>query len=110
MKGQNVKKSEVSESGQILIGIMQDVGYGRIMNLKISGGNIFLTEDSIWERDVRFGRNEDKLQYPGNRDYELKKQIADFFRYISDVDEGEISRLEIQAGLPCLMRERRKIA
>jgi len=110
MKGQDVKKSEVSEGAQTLIGIMQNVGYGRIMNLKISGGDIFLTEDSIWERDVRFGKTEDKHDYPGNRDYELKKQLSDFFRYISGIDEGEISRLEIQAGLPSLMRERRKIA
>lgn len=105
-----MRKSEISESGRKLIAVMQEVNYGRLMNVKVFDGELVFTPDSVVERDVRFGKNPEDSGYKIEKDYELKKPLADFFRHLAEIHDGEISNLEIQAGLPCLMRERRKIA
>lgn len=102
--------SEISKEGQKLIKVIKKVNYGRIMNLKIRDGNVLFTADTIWERDVRFDKSEAKTNCVPDKDYEIKKPLADFFRYLSKISDGEISKLEIQAGIPCLMRERRILA
>jgi hypothetical protein len=82
---------------------MQRLGFGRFEFLRIENGELVLNPWPTTVRGVRFGST-----YPARlkvlpTEFELKKQVAEFFAYVRALDAGEILTLEVQHGLPFSM-------
>lgn len=92
-------------SERLFAATLSSLGYGRVERIRISGGEIVLTPPPVTTRCVKFGS--DRLQVeklPSH--FELKKQLAEFFEYIRQIEEGEIRLLDVRAGLPFAMELR----
>jgi hypothetical protein len=81
---------------------MQAVGFGRFEYVQIRKGQIVLDPWPAAVRDIKFG-GETPGERPAHLEYQLKRQVAEFFEYTRDVDAGEIRTLEIRHGLPFSM-------
>jgi len=83
---------------------LQQIGYGRLEFLRIQRGELVLDPWPTTVRHVKFGNTRcvEGDKRPG--EFELKKQLADFFEHVRALDEGQIRVLEVQAGLPYSMQ------
>jgi hypothetical protein len=83
---------------------LQQIGYGRLEFLRIQRGELVLDPWPTTVRHVKFGsaRQVEGDKRPG--EFDLKKQLADFFEHVRALDECQIRVLEVQAGLPYSMQ------
>jgi hypothetical protein len=81
---------------------MQQLGYGRFEFLRIECGELILDPWPSTVRNVKFCAA-DSARLKESPEFELKKQVAEFFEYVRAVDAGEIRTLEVQNGLPFSM-------
>ena len=93
---------DLSPSEQRFLAAMREVRFGRFEYVQIREGDIILDPWPIAVRDVKFGAEaaSERVVHP---EYQLKRQVAEFFEYPRDVDAGEIRTLEIRHGLPFSM-------
>ena len=76
--------------------------FGRIEHLQIKLGEVVLDPWPTTVRDVKFG-SDSPIRNELPETFELKRQVADLFEYVREVDAGEIRTLEIRHGLPFSM-------
>jgi hypothetical protein len=81
---------------------MQDLGFGIFQQLLIRSGELVLDPAPVTVRHVKFGTPATAGK-PARATSELRQQIAEFFAYVREVDDGEIRTLEIRHGLPFSM-------
>jgi hypothetical protein len=93
---------DLSPSEQRFLAAMREVGFGRFEYVQIRKGQIVLDPWPAAVRDMKFGV-EVAGEHSAHFDYQLKRQVAEFFEYTRDVDAGEIRTLEIRHGLPFSM-------
>jgi hypothetical protein len=93
---------DLTPSEQRFLAAMRAVDFGRFEYIQIRDGQIILDPWPVAVRDVKFG-----AEATGDRgahsDYQLKRQVAEFFEYTRAVDAGEIRTLEIRHGQPFSM-------
>lgn len=94
--------SDLMPSEQRFLGAMREVGFGRFEYVQIRNGQIVLDPLPVAVRDVKFGA-ESVGELGVHPEYQLKRQVAEFFEYTRDVDDGEVRTLEIRHGLPFTM-------
>jgi hypothetical protein len=83
---------------------MRQLGYGRFESLRIQRGELVLDPWPSTVRNVKFGTTDPAEQRDRPAEFDLKKQVAEFFEYIREVEAGEIRALEVQGGLPFSMQ------
>ena len=93
---------DLMPSEQRFLCAMREVGFGRFEYVQIRNGQIVLDPWPVAVRDVKFGAETD-VKRTAHSEYQLKSQVAEFFEYTRDVDDGEIRALEIRHGLPFSM-------
>ena len=76
--------------------------FGRIEHLRIQRGEVVLEPWPTTVRDVKFG-SDSPVRSELPETFELKRQVAELFEYVREVDAGEIRTLEIRHGLPFSM-------
>jgi hypothetical protein len=81
---------------------LRRVGYGRFERLRISAGELVLSPPPLSIRTVKFGSTPLQRETRPS-EFDLKKQVAEFFEHVREIEEGEIRVLEVRAGLPFLM-------
>jgi len=91
-------------SERCFLAAMKDLGFGRFEFLRIKCGELTLSPWPTTVRDVKFGVRATARSNDRPADFELKRQVAEFFEYVRAVDAGEIETLEIHEGLPFSMR------
>jgi hypothetical protein len=94
---------ELLPSESHFIAIMQQLGYGRFEFLRIECGELVLDPSPSLVRNVKFGTSDPVGPKERAAEFELKKQVAEFFQYVRAVESGEIRTLEVQNGLPFSM-------
>lgn len=88
----------LSPTRQRLIELMRDVGYGRIHNLVIRGGEPVLTPRPHVTLSHKFGG--DHTRQPRTGDLALKQAHIDLFRLFDEIGNGTIDELTVTNGLP----------
>jgi len=88
---------------RIFLTAMRQLGYGRFEFLRIAGGELVLDPWPTMVTNVKFGTAHFAGPKERPAEFELKKQVAEFFAYVRAVDAGEIRTLEVHNGLPFSM-------
>lgn len=89
-------------SERAFVSALQRLGYGRFESLQIRGGELVLEPWPRAVRAVKFASRTTRPE-PSSEEFDLKKQVAEFFEFVRGVEVGEIRSLEVQNGLPFLM-------
>ena len=96
--------TDLLPSERVFLAAIQQVGFGRFEYLQIRQGDLVLDPWPVAVRDVKFGVEPSGPDSCESRaEFDLKRQVADFFEYTRGVDAGEIRTLEIRHGLPFSM-------
>ncbi len=81
---------------------MNELGFGRFEHLLIASGALILEPWPVAIRTVKFG-SAGRVVSGQHIDFDLDKQVSDFFAYVRAVERGEILCLEVRYGGPLLM-------
>jgi hypothetical protein len=100
--------SDLLPSERDLVAAMRDLGFGRFEFVRIEHGELILHPWPATVRDVKFGTAGAARLRERPAEFELKKQVAEFFEYVRAVESGEIRTLEVQDGLPFSMEIERR--
>lgn len=103
MSGRPKFMSDLSASERRVVAAMDDLGFGRFENLRITRGELLLDPWPTAVRVVRFGSQSDATRITSLGDFELNSQLADLFEYVRAVEVGEILCLELRYGSPVVM-------
>jgi hypothetical protein len=82
---------------------MQQVGFGSFESARIENGELVLDPWPKTILGVKFGSEDRSASPTPPADFQLKRQVVEFFEYIRSIDAGEIRCLEIRHGLPFSM-------
>jgi hypothetical protein len=82
---------------------MTEVGFGRFEFLRIEHGELVLDPWPRTIRGVKFGSADAATREILSDEFELKRQVGEFFEYVRAVDAGEIRCLELRHGIPFSM-------
>ena len=98
------RKQSLSPNRQQLVVLMTEIDYGSIENLVIRDHEpVFYPAPRI-VRDVMLGKRDKKRLPRTAADFVLKAQHEDLFEQFDELHDGQIDRIEIQAGLPFRIR------
>jgi hypothetical protein len=95
--------SELRSSERVFLAAMQRLSFGRFEFLRIENGELVLDPWPTTVRGVKFGSEDAATCKTFPDEFELKRQIVEFFDYVRTVDAGEIRCLEVRHGLPFSM-------
>jgi hypothetical protein len=82
---------------------MQDLAFGRFEFLQIRNGELLLDPWPAAVRGIKFGSEDAPASQTRPDEFDLKRQVVEFFEYVRAVDAGEIRRLDVRHGLPFSM-------
>jgi hypothetical protein len=94
---------DLRPSERRFLAAMQEIGYGRFESLRILRGELVLAPWPATVRIVKFGNPSANTATPGSSEFELKKQVAEFFGHVRAIDSAIIRILEVRGGLPFSM-------
>jgi hypothetical protein len=94
---------DLRPSERCFLSAMRQLGHGRIEFLRVERGDLVLDPWPTIVRDIKFGTTDPVAVKQFPEEFELKRQVVDFFEYVRSVDSGEIRTLEIHNGLPFSM-------
>jgi hypothetical protein len=78
---------------------MQRIGYSRIEQINVIGGEPILDPKPRVVLDIKFGSDEANSAVVAD-DFALKKQVIEFLACLENIGTGSISCLHVKAGLP----------
>lgn len=82
---------------------MQQLGFGRFEGLRIDNRELVLDPWPTTIRGVKFALEDPATSRTPPNEFQLKRQVIEFFEYVREVDAGEIRCLEVRHGLPFSM-------
>ena len=91
---------DLSTSERRLVEAMHLLGYGRFESLRIERGELILDPWPTVVQHIKLGASETKGWQRAQKQFELRKQVADLFEYVRGVNSGKILTLAVQNGLP----------
>jgi hypothetical protein len=96
-----LRKSVLSPARQRLVEIMQELGYGRIRRLIVSGGEPIM--DPLPKVLRHRHLSGAKKARPDRRrgDFILKSQLVEMFDEFDRLGSGVVDTIKVQDGLPC---------
>jgi len=89
-------------SERSFLAAMTELGFGRFEFLRIERGELVLDPWPTTVRGVKFG-SEERTAHDSRDEFELKRQVVELFKYVREVDAGEIRCLEVRHCLPFSM-------
>ena len=93
---------DLLQSERRFLAAMNDLGFGRFEFLRIERGELVLDPWPTSVRGVKFGSEEPAVHRTSD-EFELKRQVVEFFQYVRAVDVGEIRCLEVRHRMPFAM-------
>jgi hypothetical protein len=95
-----VSKSDLSPERRQLVETMQQINYGRILNLVVRAGEPTFTPSTRIERQFKFGGDcQPRTEVP-LPDFALKSKVTELLDCIGKMQDGTITQLEVKGGLP----------
>ena len=96
----DVSKSDLSPERRRLVETMQQINYGRILNLGVRAGEPAFTPRTRIERQFKFGSEcKARADFPLS-DFALKSKVIELLACIGTIQDGTITQLEVKGGLP----------
>ena len=92
--------SDLSPARQTLVRLCQDVNFGQILDLQVTSG------EPIWDpgptilTEVRLDIEEGPRPERELPDFQLSSEIRRLVRYLNQIKDGTITKIEIRDGLP----------
>jgi hypothetical protein len=105
-----VNKSHLTNQKQRLIELMQDINFGRIINLVVHNGEPEFTPETVIQREIRLGGQNGPRPERERDDFALKQEVVALFEQFIRMETGTIRELSIKHGLPFLMRIEQRAA
>jgi hypothetical protein len=102
-RGRPTSSKDLLPSERSLLEAIRGVGFGHIEFLRIHAGEPVLDPWPSVIADVKFGVDRQEIHSTPGSDFELKREVAEFFEYTREVDDGEIRLLVVRHGLPFTM-------
>lgn len=90
----------ISEAQKRLLQLMQEVHYGKIEDLVISGGEPVMGLNVKVLRDVKLSGESSRKPVFADRDYLDKPQVVEMLRQFRRLGDGVVQLVEIHDGLP----------
>ena len=101
---EQVQKSQQDANWARLIGLMQDINFGRISGLQIQNGAPILTQETVVEREFKLaGLNAPRPEIDLDS-FVLKQEVVALIKLLSPKVSVVVTHLEIKHGLPFLIR------
>ena len=94
------KKSSLSPARQRLLRLMQTVNFGRIEQLRVSGGDPVFAPPPRVIREIKFGAENGPRPEQDLSDFTLKTQHCELFATLDRMGDRTVESLEVQHGLP----------
>ncbi|NLH48812.1 MAG: hypothetical protein GX444_09440 [Myxococcales bacterium] len=94
------KKSSLSPARQKLLRLMQSVNFGRIEQLRMSGGEPVFAPPPRVIREIKFGADNGPRPEQDLTDFTLKTQHCELFATLDRMGDRTVESLEVQHGLP----------
>lgn len=98
-----VSTHDLLPSERTFVSAMQHLGFGRLESLRIHQGELVLDPWPTTIRGVKFGSDDRSASMTPPAEFQLKRQVAEFFEYVRAVNSGQIRCLEIRHQLPFSM-------
>lgn len=98
--GEPQSRTLLSHSEQKLLQLMQEVHYGKIEDLVISGGEPVMGLPVKILRDVKLSGECSRKPILADRDYLDKPQVVEMLRLFKRLGDGVVQLVEIHDGLP----------
>ena len=95
--------SDLLSSERRFVAAMQKLGFGHFERLQVRNGQLILDPWPTTVRSVKFCSGSPSRDHQPI-EFELKKQLVEFFGHVRGVQAGEIRILGVQAGLPFSMQ------
>jgi hypothetical protein len=101
--GRPTSTKDLLPSERSLLDAMRVIDFGQIEFLRIRAGEPVLDPWPAVVRHLKFGVEGRDPRPTSNRDFDLKREVADLFEYTRDVEDAEIRALVVRHGLPFSM-------
>lgn len=102
-RGRPLSTKDLRPSERTLLDAMRAIEFGQIEYLRICAGEPVLDPWPTVVRNLKFGVDGQAPRPAVSREFELKREAADLFEYMRDVEDGEIRALVVRHGLPFSM-------
>lgn len=80
--------ADLRPSERRFLAAMQELGYGRFEFLRILRGELVLAPWPPSVRTIKFGNPSANTASPDSSEFELKKQVAEFFGHVRTIDSA----------------------
>jgi hypothetical protein len=94
------RKSSLSPARCRLLELMQSIGFGRIENMIVRGGEPVFRPPPYVVREFKLTSDDDADPAGAAADFELKAQVVRLFRRLDKLGDGLVEMLEVKDGLP----------
>jgi hypothetical protein len=95
-----VRKRCLSPARQRLVELMQELWFGHIYNLVLRQGEPVMSPLPKYEKHIKFGSTNEPPATLPTEDYVLPHKIVQLLSEMDTHQNGTLSLLEVQAGLP----------
>lgn len=95
--------NQLTRSERLLLDVMRSIGFGRLERIPVRDGALVLEPWPRTIRHLKLGSDETQPRCQLDREFQLKREVAEFFGQIRSLQSAEILRLEIRHGLPFTM-------
>jgi hypothetical protein len=93
------RKQDLTRNQCGLLSLMQEIRYGRIDRLLVRDGEPAPT-GIRWRRTVKLGSDNTPHHCADAEDFALRREVIDFFRALRELDDAELTDIEVRNGLP----------
>lgn len=98
-----MSKNSVNAASRQLIETMQDLYFGRIIELRVMSGQPMFDPPPKVVREIKFGGDNGQRLQSKTRDFTLKSQIIEMLDSIGQLGDGTLVTIEVKHGLPFSM-------
>jgi len=102
-RGKPNSTKDLLTSERTLLDAMRVIEFGQIEFLRIRGGEPVLDPWPTVVRDLKFGVDRKEPRGASDTDFELKREVAELFEYMREVEDGEVRTLVVRHSLPFTM-------
>ena len=98
-----IRKADFSPAKCWLLCLMQQINFGRILDLCVRDGEPDLAQGLRVVRTLKVGVTNSPRPELQNSDFELKAEVVDLFAQIEVMETGVVRCIEVRHGLPVLL-------
>lgn len=93
-------KSSLSPARRRLVELLQEINFGRLLNLEVRAGEPVLDPPPETVREYKFAGENGARPEAARPDVALKAQHLDLMRLLDEIRDGSVAELSCKHGLP----------